>query len=525
MAADSFPFLSLLIFLPLAAGVLLFAARDERLLLPAALGVSLLELALALAALWQLQPGAAGLQLAESHAWIPSLNIHYQLGVDGVSAPFLPLAALLNACAVAASAGVRGLRRLYFALLLGLQSATMGVFCAVDVALFFLFWELTLPPVFFLISLWGIGPQRRHAATQYALFMLAGGALLLWGFVLLALNHAQETALAAPAGLNFDYATLLETPAALDVQRAVFVLLFLGFAVKAPLFPCHVWLPQVAMQGPAGVVALLAGLKLGLYGIIRFAIPLAPQAAQQYAGWLAGLGALGALYGGLVALRQTNLRRMLAFSSVSHVGLVLIGVAAYNLPGIQGAVLQTLGFGLTAGGLFLLAGFLHRRLGSTELTSLGGIARTLPTLAGLLFGLGAAGMAAPGGIGFAAENLIVIGALQAHIGAGLAALLAAVLGAAYFLRFFRRAFFGPPQRGAAACDLLPGEAWAVIPLALLALAFGLFPRLLLDYSQKPLQTWVARLEAGHSPSLADLRKSPLAPAHARIAAAQAGRGD
>jgi NADH-quinone oxidoreductase subunit M len=503
MANGTFPFLSLLIFLPLVAGAGLFALRGGRALRYACLGAAVLELACSLPVLFA--DFGAGMGLIERHAWIPSLNMQYLLGVDGVSAPMLPLTALLNVCVVAASWNtVHALPRLYYALLLWLESATVGVFCALDLGLFFLFWELTLPPLYFLVSLWGVGPQRRHAATQYTLTMLAGGAPLLLGILLLALENARETLLDTPAGLSFDYLSLLEAPLPLEAQSAVFLLLLLGFAVKAPLFPFHAWLPAVAVEGPAGVAALLTGLKLGLYGIIRFAVPLAPQAAQHWAWLLSGLGVLGALYGALLALRQANLRRMLAFSSVSHVGLVLVGVAALNLQGIQGAVLQLWHFSAAAGGIFLLAGFLQHRLGSTDLASLGGAARPMPRLASLLFALGLAGIAVPGTGGFAAEHLIVLGAFEAHIGVGLAALLSAILGAAYFLRFFRAAFLGPvARRGVSeAADLRPREYAAAAALAALALAFGLFPGPLLDYTQKPLQAWAARVQSGHWTSLA-----------------------
>jgi NADH-quinone oxidoreductase subunit M len=388
-------------------------------------------------------------------------------------------------------------------LLLLLESATIGVFCALDLGLFFLFWELTLPPIYFLISLWGVGPQRRHAAKLYALTMLAGGVPLLMGIVLLALDSAGESFIGVPAGLNCDYLALLETPLPLAAQSTIFLLLLLGFAVKAPLFPFHVWLPAAAMEGPAGVVALLTGLKLGLYGIIRYAVPLAPQAAQHWAGLMAGLGILGALYGALLALRQTNLRRMLAYASVSHVGLVLIGISAFNIQGIQGAVFQLFNFGIVSGGLFLLAGFLQHRLGSTEIASVGGAARSMPLLSSLFFVLGLASIGVPGSNGFAAEHLIVIGAFKAHTGFGLAALLTAIFGAAYFLKLFRAVFLGPAARRSIleACDLRLREYCIGVSLGCLALGFGLFPQTLLDLSQKPLQTWIARLQSGNPTSL------------------------
>lgn len=505
MANSLFPFLSLLIVWPLAAGIGLLALAGETQAKRYALAAAGLELGLSLSLLAQFHLNSGEPQWLERHVWIDSLNIYYCVGVDGISLLFLPLTALLNFCVMLASwTTVHTLPKLYFTLLLWLEAATMGVFCALDLGLFFLFWELTLPPLYFLLSLWGIGPLRRHAATRYTMTMLAGGVPLLLGFVVLALNHAHEVLLHAPWGLSFDYATLLETPMPMAVQTTVLLLLLLGFAVKAPLFPFHAWLPTAAMEGPIGVAALLTGLKLGLYGIIRFAIPLAPQAAQKYSQWLVGLGILGALYGALIALRQTNLRRMLAFSSISHVGLVLIGIAAFNLQGIQGAVLQLWNFSLFAGGLFLTAGFLYHRQGSTDLTALGGVARTMPLLASVLLVFGLAGMGVPGSNGFVAEHLIVLGAFKSHTGIGIASLAVAVLGAAGFLAFQRSAIFGPPLRRSIreAVDLRAREWLIVGPLSVLTIAGGICPQILLDYSRKPLQAWVARLENGHTQNLA-----------------------
>ena len=265
--------------------------------------------------------------------------------------------------------------------------------------LFFLFWELSLIPLYFLISLWGSGPNRRYAAMKYMLVMIAGGVPLLFGFILLAFGHAG-----ADGVLVFDLPTLLSTPIPAKLQIAVFLLLLLGFAVKVPLFPLHTWLPLVSMEGPAAVTAMLVGIKLGAYGLIRFAIPLAPDAAQNLHWVLATLGAISVMVGAIAALAQTNLRRMLAYASLSHVGLVVMGLASLDLQGLQGAVLQLLTFTLAAGGGFLLISALQHRVGSSDILSLGGAARSMPMLASffLLFGLRRHGYAGhqrfPGGI-------------------------------------------------------------------------------------------------------------------------------
>jgi len=504
LSLPHFPLLSLLILLPPGAGLLLFALDASRARAYALLA-ALVEFALTLDALAVFDRSATGMQWVEKHDWIASLKIQYFLGVDGISLPFLPLTALLTVAVILASwNSVRHMPRLYYALLLSLTGITVGVYCALDLGLFFLFWELTLPPLFFLIALWGVGPRRSYAATQYTLFMLAGGVPLLIGILLLALNNADEMSLSAPAGLSFDYLNLLDTPVPLELQSTIFVLLLLGFAVKAPLFPFHAWLPTVAMEGPVGVTALLMGLKLGLFGIVRFAVPLAPQAVHRHVGLLTALGVAGALYGALVALKQSNLRRLLAYSSVSHVGFVLIGIAALNLQGIQGAVLQLINFGIVAGGLMLIAGFIRQRLGSTELTALGGLARPMPLLATLFFVLGLASLGVPGTNGFAAEHLILLGAFQSHFGLGLAGLLVVALGAAYFLGFYRQAFLGPmtPPSVRNARDLRPRELWLTGVFTALTLLFGLFPQSVLNLGEKPLRAWVARLHTVQSITLA-----------------------
>jgi NADH-quinone oxidoreductase subunit M len=456
-----------------------------------ALATALANLAIALAAVFVFDPGQAGFQLVEKHDWITDLDIHYLVGVDGIAILFLPATALLFVGVILASwNGVRSLPRLYYTLLMMLETATLGVFCALDTVLFFLFWELTLVPLYFLVSLWGVGANRRHAAVKYTLVMLAGGAVLLFGFLLLALGAADDG-----GPLVFDLPTLLVTPLPTRSQYLVFALLLLGFGVKVPLAPLHTWLPLLAMEGPVALAAIVTGLKLGAFGLIRFAVPLAPVAAQELHWLLAGLGVIAILHGAVAALAQNNLRRMLAYASLSHVGLVVLGIASFNLQGLQGAVLQLLNFTVASGGLFLLTSHLHQRTGSTDVASLGGVARTMPLLASFFLLYGLAGMGLPGTSGFPAELLILMSTFQAHAGAGLAALVGMVLGAVYFLGLYRRAFFGPATQPAVlqAEDLRPRELVVMLAFAALVIGFGLFPGLLLDVVRASAAAWVARL--------------------------------
>jgi NADH-quinone oxidoreductase subunit M len=300
-----------------------------------------------------------------------------------------------------------------------------------------------------------------------------------------------------PRGLSFDYLVLTHVPVSPDQRNTLFFLLLLGFGVKAPLFPLHTWLPTVAMEGPVGISALLTGLKLGLYGFLRLAFPLVPEAAREHGSLLGLLGTVGIVYGGLIALRQSNLRRLLAYSSISHAGFVVLGLASFNVQGVQGAVLQLSNFAVVAGGLFLLAGFLHHRLGSTDLANLGGAAKSMPMLASFLFMLGLAGMGVPGTSGFPAEHLILLGAFKVYTGAALAALFGVIVGAAYFLGFFQRAMLGPIRLVAVrqTVDLRPRELTIAMLLVLLVMAGGMFPQPWIGISAPSVRAWVARLHA------------------------------
>lgn len=457
-----------------------------------ALVVTALDFALSLAVLTVFDARQADFQLVVSAPWISSLNIQYLMGVDGLSVLFLPATLLLFLGVILASWNtVHNLPRLYYSLLMLLKTATLGIFLSLDTILFFMFWELSLIPLYFLVNLWGVGPNRRYAATKYTLVMMAGGVPLLFGFVVLAFNHLTQTGVWA-----FDLPSLLGTPLPTEGERLVFLLLLLGFAVKVPVFPMHTWLPVIASEGPVAVASLLLGLKLGAYGLIRFAVPLAPEAALELHWLLAGLGVIGILYGAVAALAQTNLRAMLAYSSLSHVGLVLLGIASFNLQGIQGAVMQLLNFTVVAGGLFLLAGFLHHRVGSNDIHSLGGAARSMPLLASFFLFFGLASMGVPGTNGFPAELLILLSAFKTHTGAGLAALFGMVVGAGYFIRLYRRAFFGPLTSPvvAQAVDLRRREFVIVLVFAAIVLIVGLYPALVLDVLQASGQLWVSRLQ-------------------------------
>ncbi len=495
MSEIGFPLLSLIILLPFLGAIITFVIRDIELAKLSALIFAALELILTMLVLYLFDKTSGDFQLTEKLAWIPFLNIEYLLGVDGISILFLPLSALLTITVILASwNAISHNQHFHFALILALQGITAGVFTALDMMLFFFFWELTLPPLFFLIGLWGIGAQRRQAAMKYTLFMLAGGGPLLLAIVIMAANHATQVGGNFPQDLSFSLIALLETPLPVEKQTLVFVLLLFGFAFKAPLFPFHTWLPTTAMEGPTHIIALLTGLKLGVYGILRFAMPLAPTAAVEFSWILSLFGAATLIYGGLIALQQTNLRRLLAYASISHVGMVVVGVASLNMQGIQGAIFQLLNFTLIASALMLIAGFIQRRLGSTDTVHLGGLAKVMPKLTCLYFIFALASFGIPGTSGFPAELLMIVGALTSHAVFGTAVLAGAILGATYMLTFTRRAFFGPVSHVAVsqAQDLKLREFVVLCMPAVLILFFGFFPNAILSINQIASELWLAR---------------------------------
>ncbi|MCP5247111.1 MAG: NADH-quinone oxidoreductase subunit M [Candidatus Accumulibacter sp.] len=491
----SWPLLSTLLALPALGGLATLVLRNAPWAQRIALTSALLTLFWSLLIVAVFDGSEAGFQLLDSAPWIASLKVGYLVGVDGISLLFLPATALLFGAAVVAGWRVSATASrlppgLYFALLLLLEAATLGVFCALDTILFFFCWELTLPPLYFLVSLWGSGAGRQTAAVRYFLVMLASGVPLLFGLLALAFGVAEQG-----AELTFDLPKLLATPLPEGRQSVVFLLLLLGFAAKVPLVPVHTWLPSLAMGAPAAVTALIVGLKLGAYGLIRLAIPLAPIAARELHWLLAGLGTLAMLYGAVAALAHSNLRGVLAYASLSHVGLVVLALATFSASALQGAVLQLLNFSVAAGGAYLVLAFLQRRSGSTDIAQLGGVMRCMPRLSGFFLLFGLAGIGLPGTSGFPGELLIIVAALHSHTGAGLAALFGTVLAAAAFLAPFRRAFLGPPGNPdvAAGEDLLPRELALLLVPAALILLIGVWPMPILEALRPTSEAWVAAL--------------------------------
>ncbi|MEI2782888.1 MAG: NADH-quinone oxidoreductase subunit M [Candidatus Competibacter sp.] len=439
---SGFPWLSALLAVPLFGIIADFRARQARTAFALGLTVASVELALALQVVARFQPHAPGMQFVERVEILPWLNYH--VGIDGIGVLFLPLTALLTLFVMLYAQPHRWERPgAFVANILGLELALMGMFTALNLLQFWLFALAEVMPAALLIRRWGTSPARGRATVQYVRAMLGGLTALLAGILLLGWHHA-----AAAGAWSFDLAALVETPVPAGQQSLIFVLLFGGLAVRLGLFPFHAWLPIVAKHGTVAVgMVLLVGVKVGVYALLRFVLPLLPAAAQQWDGWVVALGLAGMVYGALLAVLQIDLRRLLAFAVISHTGVLMAGLFSLNAVGLKGGLLLSLNLGLAAAGLFVAAGLLNRRLNTTRFHRLGGLFDSLPLL-GLTFLVVVLGsIAMPGTPGFEAAHLALEGTLEAY-GWGVATVAASgnVLAAGYLLWAYQRIFLARNPR-------------------------------------------------------------------------------
>ncbi len=491
-----FPILSVLIFLPFLGAVLLWVQKDADLIRKSALGIAVLEFAIATLVLLRFIPDTAAMQFTERMNWVPSLGISYHLGVDGISILFVGLSAFLMVLIVLYSwDAVHENIKLYYMSILALETTIIGIFVSIDLIVFFVFWELMLIPSYFLIKIWGVGEEKYYASLKYVLYTLLGSVFMLVGFALLSLNHHHATGI-----YSFDLLELMKVPISVDQQLLIFWFIFLGLAFKAPVVPFHTWLPDALMQGPIGMSVVLAGVKLGTYGFLRFSFPLLPEAStnETVVGIVMGLGIVAIVYGAVIAIIQADFRRLLVFSSISHLGFIVIGLFALNFQGIQGSLLQMINLGFTTAGLFFLAGFLYDRLGNTRVESCGGIAAKMPLFATFFLIIGMASIGLPGTNGFVGEFLILLGAFQAHWIYGLVAVTGVIFAASYFLWFYERAIFGPlsdklPQ---VLKDLTQREKFIAVALCVMIFWIGLYPSPFLRMINGSVQEVVERLNTG-----------------------------
>ncbi|HYH52414.1 MAG TPA: NADH-quinone oxidoreductase subunit M [Acidimicrobiia bacterium] len=502
----AFPYGTALLAVPAvgAAVTAFLPAEKPKVVRAVSIGVSLVTMVLAAAMLVDFDKGEAGFQFVESKVWIKSLGIRYLLGVDGISLFMVVLTGLLFPIALLASGKITKRVNAYFALMLALEAALMGIFMSVDLFLFFVFWEAMLVPMYFLIGTWGYD-RRIYAALKFFIYTAAGSALLLLGILSLAALHANSG-----ADLTFDLRTLMEWDG-LNANTARWLFLAFGasFAVKVPLFPLHTWLPDAHVEAPTAGSVLLAGLllKLGAYGFMRFSLTLFPQAAVDFAPLMLTLATIGILYGAVVATMQRDLKKLVAYSSVAHLGFVVLGTFALTTVGIQGGVFTMVSHGLTTGALFLLVGILYDRRHTRQIDAFGGVWKAAPKLGGIFLAVTFASIGLPGLSGFVGEFLALIGTFVVHRPYAILSAAGVILAAVYMLWGFQRVFTGEPTgENATFADLNRVELTTLLPLLGLSLFLGLYPKPLLERVEPSVKALIAHVESRsdhHSPKVAE----------------------
>ncbi len=506
MAPEFNGLLTATVFLPAVGAVLLLLLRGNKVIRGAAVAIAVVDLVLALLvfALFERGEDATRFQFVDQFAWIPDVGLKasYLLAVDGLSAPLVALTGLLGLSAVLASWHV-GLRvKEYFFWLLLLQSAVMGVFTAMDLLLFFLFWELELLPMYMLISIWGTG-RKEYSAMKFLIFTILGSAFMLVAIVAVFLTPEVGSfnliELSANSGALASAATLLPL-------SWLFWLFFVAFAVKLPTWPLHTWLPDAHTDAPTAASVMLAGvlLKMGGYGLLRVNVGLFPDQSWEFAWVLVALGVISVLYGAVVTIRQTDLKRLIAYSSVSHMGLVLLGIGSVGVAGgtltstgLSGAALQLFTHGTITGLLFLAVGLVYEKAHTRYIPDLGGLAGRMPFVAAAMLIAGLASLGLPGLSGFVAELLVFLGAYRAYDWPTVLAVLGIVLAAGYILWMMERTFFGARRERFA--DLTDASLVEAAPLALMVICIigvGIYPALLTDMFETALAPMVQAINGG-----------------------------
>jgi NADH-quinone oxidoreductase subunit M len=502
-AQIGFPILSVLTFLPAAGAVLLLLFGKGRPLFYkiVSLVVTLASVGLAVWMLLVFEKDSGRLQFTESFSWVGRFNIRYGMGVDGIAALLIGLTTLLGAIVIIASWNyVKDRERGFFAALLLLQTGMIGVFCATDVFLFYVFWEAMLVPMYFIIGIWG-GPRKVYAAIKFFLFTLVGSLLMLVAIVVTVL-YARDTL----GFYTFDIRLLAEQVYPYHIQFWAFLAFFLAFAIKVPMWPVHTWLPDAHVEAPTAGSVILAGvlLKMGGYGMLRFCLPLFPDAAVDFVPLVVGLSVIAILYGALVSMRQKDLKKLVAYSSVSHMGFVTLGIfvaiaVAGNGVGMEGAILVMLSHGFLTGALFLLVGFLYERTHTRQIAEMSQLAKPLPITAGFLlfFTLGSLGL--PGLSGFVGEFLSLLGLFAYTKWVAAVAAIGVILAACYLLWMFQRVMFNDrgdadyfPKDGLR--DLRLREIVSLLPLVVFAVWVGVYPNTFLDYLHVPVQQIVEQVQ-------------------------------
>ena len=466
-------YLSLAIWIPIAFGVLLLAiGRDDQPQAARWIGLigALIGFAVTLPLITGFDTTTAALQFQENIAWIPRFNIRYHLGVDGISVWFVLLTAFISIIVVLAGWEVITDRaHQYIGAFLIMSGLTVGVFSAADGMLFYVFFEATLIPMYIIIGIWG-GPRRVYAAIKFFLYTLAGSLLLLLALIFLYYK----------SGGSFDIQTWHKLPLPIGAQTMLFFAFLAAFAVKVPMWPVHTWLPDAHVEAPTGGSIVLAAimLKLGAYGFLRFSLPIAPDASHEWSGLLITLSLVAVIYIGLVAMVQTDMKKLVAYSSIAHMGFVTLGFFFFSELGISGGLVQMISHGFVSGAMFLSIGVLYDRVHSREIASYGGVANTMPKFAAFAVFFGMANAGLPGTAGFIGEWMVILGAVHYNFWIGLLAATALIFGAAYTLWMVKRVYFGEVANDHVRelSDVNAREFALLAVLAICTLAMGLYPK-------------------------------------------------
>ena len=487
--------LSFLIFLPLAGAVLIALAGRGRdaLCRWLALLVSLVVFVLSLSAYTGFDSNSLGMQFEERAPWVERMGIQYALGIDGISLLLVLMTTFLSVLAILASwKGITTRVREYMASMLLLETGMLGVFCALDLFLFYVFWEAMLIPMYLLIGVWG-GQRRIYAAVKFILYTLAGSLLMLVAIIYLYFLHGQAT-----GTYTFDLLTLYQFSIAQDVQYWLFLAFFLSFAIKVPLFPFHTWLPDAHVEAPTAGSVILAGvlLKIGTYGLLRFCLPLFPAAALYFTPYIMTLAVIGIIYGALVAMAQTDIKKLVAYSSVSHLGFVVLGIFALNMQGMQGGIIQMVNHGLSTGGLFLVVGMIYERRHTREIADFGGLAKSIPVFSVFFMITTLSSIGLPGLNGFVGEFLILLGAFKAYRIFGILAASGVVLAAVYMLWMFQRVVWGEVthEENRTLPDLSLREWVIMAPLVAMMFWIGVYPASFLGKTETTVKHLIAHVQ-------------------------------
>jgi NADH-quinone oxidoreductase subunit M len=477
--AAGFPILSLITWLPLVGCLVMMMVRGDEQTVASnarwtALWTSLLVFILSLVLWVKFDPSDAGFQFNEHVAWMPEYKVGYSMGVDGISVLFVLLSTVLTPiCILASWESIQTRVREFMMSFLILETMMVGMFAATDFVVFYMFFEGVLIPMYLIIGVWG-GPRRVYAAVKFFLFTLTGSVLMLLALIAMWL-HAGTT----------DIAVLMHTTFPIGMQSLLFLALFASFAVKVPMWPVHTWLPDAHVEAPTAGSVILAGvlLKMGAYGFLRFSVPMLPDASATFAPFMFTLSVVAVIYTSLVALAQEDMKKLIAYSSIAHMGVVTIGIFTINVQGISGALFQMLSHGVVSAALFLVVGVVYDRIHSREIARYGGLADRMPAyaLVFMLFMMASVGL--PGTAGFVGEFLVIVGALQVNFWLALLGGMGMILGAAYMLYLYRRVIFGRITRDDLRniLDLSPREWVVFAPLIVLTLWMGIYPSSFTSY--------------------------------------------